>query len=96
MTAPNPPETTPEPSNLYPTQTRLALLRDVDQGIVWRDDRDGQAYLGSGTGGRKASKVTAAVDELLAAGWIEKRLSTSAVYRLTTAGRAVLAKGGAQ
>mgnify|MGYP002624149274 CR=1 FL=1 len=72
-------------ADLYPTPTRLALLRDVDAGRV-ADDTRGDAWL---TVGRSVARVTARVAALAAAGWIE-RPDQGAVWQLTPAGRAVL------
>lgn len=85
---------------LYPTPTRLALLRDVDDGRVSRSIwSSGQSDASSRTGCR----VTAAIEEMSAAGWVvlnPQRWQTADVvtghgyelqyWQLTDAGRAVL------
>jgi len=75
-------------SDLYPTPTRLALLRRVAEGqIVWlaggisRDERDG-------------SRVTARVAEMERAGWITRDFGPWRRWKLTDTGRAVLARHG--
>lgn len=85
--------------DLYPTKTRLALLRDIRDGHViegpvepWAGDVWNTARAETGD---QARKVTARVHELEDAGWVEcgGDLTT---WSLTAAGRAVLeAHGGA-
>lgn len=54
-------------ADLYPTKTRLALLRDIADGKV-ADDPDGTPMLHLGGGER--TKVASATWELESAGWI--------------------------
>lgn len=81
-------------ADLYPTQTRLALLQDVKDGLivadvrsedVWRDERLAGIY-DPMTATR--TKVTARVRELEEAELIQ--LGGNYIYRLTDTGRAVL------
>lgn len=77
-------------SDLYPTKTRLMLLRDV-AGI--HREGDGRSYVHWGDdcycrGGRITRKVTAAMDEMERAGWIAPESPRG--WHLTDAGRAVL------
>jgi hypothetical protein len=76
--------------SLYPTKTRLRLLRDVKAGQVFRDST-GQSYI-SGT-----AKVTSAMYELEQAGWVHlgDHPSGMVVWKLTSAGHVVLESGGA-
>lgn len=82
--------------NLHPTPTRLALLRDVADGLVmedpateviWRDDRLGGFY---DPNTATCTRVTAKVRELENAGWVE--LGNLATYRLTETGKRILAE----
>lgn len=70
---------------LYPTPSRLALLRDIDAGHVW--STAGAAY--SGASGR-TRRVNTAVQEMRQAGWVEALYGQ---WKLTDAGRTVLAGG---
>jgi hypothetical protein len=78
----------------YPTKTRIALLRAVADGEVWRY-RNEQDYLSE-----PHRKVTARMAELTAADWVELVEPRSKIarelryrqWRLTDAGRAVLAR----
>ena len=80
---------------LFPTKTRLALLRDVARNLVWGDD--GDVLAATGDGGRR--KVTVQVADMCRAGWVRPgglRGDRRRPYELTDAGRAVLdADGGA-
>jgi len=73
----------------------LARLRsDLDAALVWRNDHDGRAYRGSGNPpGATPPDITADVDALEQAGWIEKRLPSSAVYQISDAGHEALTRG---
>jgi len=74
-------------ADLYPTPTRVALLRNVDAGHVVdgiTDETRGDTWLTT-----SVTKVTARVAELAAAGWVELP-DRDHVWRLTPAGRAVL------
>jgi DNA-binding transcriptional regulator PaaX len=71
--------------DLYPTPSRLALLRDVDAGHVW--STNGAAF--NGASGR-TRRVNTAVQEMRQAGWIEAQYGN---WRLTDRGHAVLAGG---
>jgi hypothetical protein len=72
-------------ADLHPTKTRLALLGEVDAGRVFRD-RIGNSYI---SGDRK---VTAAIAEMAAAGWVTIPEDVDLPYwSLTDAGRAILA-----
>lgn len=74
-------------SDLYPTPHRLALLRAVAKGRVFRDVI-GDSYISAGR------KVNASLREMTAAGWVElgPRLVPSdlAYWQVADAGRAVL------
>jgi hypothetical protein len=76
-------------SNLYPTPTRLALLREVAAGNVIEgitEETDGHTWLvDPETGDRR--KVCARIEEALKAGWV---VQDEAFWRLTRTGRAVL------
>ena len=85
--------------SLYPTKTRLALLRDVADGIVYQSllsENRGHCYADAGgPSGRR--KVTAAVAEMQRVGWVRFAIPGrwSCHLELTDAGRAVLdAHGG--
>lgn len=89
-------------SDLYPTKTRLALLRDVADGVVWgrrSAGRDANWNAWRGVTGR----VTASIREMERVGWVKlgrpesPSFYASRPYELTDAGRAVLdAHGGAR
>jgi hypothetical protein len=69
------------------------LQRDLDESLVWRNDHDGRAYRGPGNPpGETPPDITADVDALERAGWIEKRLPSSAVYRISDAGHEALTR----
>lgn len=70
---------------LYPTPTRLRLLREVDAEEIIRRSDDGASVDLDGY------RVTAKVAELAAAGWVEL---DGSVWRLTAAGREVLDAAG--
>jgi hypothetical protein len=72
------------------------LRTDLDESLVWRNDHNGRAYRGSGNPNTRATPpdITADVDALEHAGWIEKRLPTSAVYRISEAGHEALTRAG--
>jgi hypothetical protein len=80
-------------AGLFPTPTRLALLRDVDAGRV-------QMYTDRHTYLDAWGVLDARISEARAAGWVELDEPTLAhrrPWRLTDAGRAVLAaRGGAR
>ncbi len=87
--------TTDEPARTADLVEVLARLRsDLDEALVWRNDHDGRAYRGSDNpqAGTTAPDITADVDALERAGWIAKRLPSSAVYRISDAGRDALAR----
>lgn len=73
-----------------PTRAERTLLGAVNRCLVWRSVLTGRAYSGSGRAGKMPPEITGEVDVLIAAGWIEKRSPTSAVYRLTESGREAL------
>jgi hypothetical protein len=75
-------------SDLYPTKTRLRLLRDADADRVRSEH--GNIIATDHDGGRRT--VNAAVEELCVAGWVEPGEVRGARrrYDITDAGRAVL------
>lgn len=78
-------------SDLYPTPTRLRLLRAVSLGEVFRDHRDDDWLV---YGDPVADKVTARIEEMRSAGWCEL-VATPArqwagKWQLTDTGQAVL------
>lgn len=88
--------------SLYPTKTRLALLQDVADGVVsehYPFHRHSPPYTdvdrGLGASPRWV-KVTARIEEMRRAGWVETPASNgfsmrlSSRWQLTDAGRAVL------
>lgn len=84
-------------ADLYPTKSRLALLRGIGRGeVAAYPHYEGSAvdYYWDGDGGGR--KVTGRVDEVLRAGWVEKgrAFGNDRQYawsmRLTEAGRKVL------
>jgi hypothetical protein len=75
--------------DLYPTKTRLALLRDVGAARVYYAE-SGQIM--RNTDGRFPLRATVAVKELERAGWVH--LGKNGTYELTTEGGEVLAGGG--
>jgi hypothetical protein len=86
----------PDPTALYPTPTRLALLRDVQAGQIRRvTPRERDPYVMHFT----SYRVTAQVAEVEQAGWVEldpddlEEAGPFQIqhYRLTAAGRKVLA-----
>ncbi len=83
-------------SELYPTKTRLDLLRTVNAGDVMEgltEDTQGHTWLTSYTD--PARKVCARIAEAEAAGWVELN-EPNPVWALTDAGRAVLDAHGGQ
>lgn len=84
----------PEPSLLYPTKTRLALVRAVANGQVatdvTADDDLIWLYPNYPTEHDTRRRVTHDVRELERAGWVEED-QAGVFWRLTGAGRAVLA-----
>lgn len=82
-------------TGLYPTKTRIALLRAVEDGKVtwWPEGTPGPwSSLDPGTGWRK---VDSRINELEAAGWAAKPsapIGGRHVWQLTDAGREVLAQ----
>lgn len=72
-------------SDLYPTPTRLDLLRQVDAGHVFKDSI-GDSYISAG------AKVNARIRELLLAGWVVlgARVRGLLYWEPTPVGRAVL------
>jgi len=78
-------------SELYPTKTRLALLRAVEAGDVWAGTRDDSTQIDmfwvDPQPPHDSVKVTARIDEFHRAGWLsDEDLKPS----LSDAGRAVL------
>lgn len=77
--------------SLYPTKTRVQLLRDVDAGLVMNDIRnqviDGRVVLIAPKDGFEQT-VTARIAELEKAGWAEED-EDGINWRLTAAGLAV-------
>jgi hypothetical protein len=82
-------------SDLYPTPTRLALLRAVVAGEIWQNSNGESVETDSDVLGVSdpVRRVTAAVHEQQRAGWIELvELKYGAKqWQLTDEGRAVLA-----
>jgi len=80
---------------LYPTRTRLALLSAVEAGDVLEGitpDTEGHTWLTFDDGTRPL-KVCARIQEAERAGWVECPPEALPFWRLTDAGRAVLAAG---
>ncbi len=75
-----------EPTQLYPTPTRLLLLADVRDLKVYSDG-DGTAWLDLGD--EPPARVTAAVREFEQAGWIYMPDDTNG-WRLTQRGLDIL------
>jgi hypothetical protein len=79
-------------SDLYPTKTRLALLEDVRDGLVYEESLPGGRYVRSAPTGY----VTARVIEMLRAGWVEQRSAPGDKWRkqmrLTAEGERILAE----
>jgi hypothetical protein len=75
-------------SDLYPTKTRLGLLRDAAAGRVRSEH--GNIIATDSDGGRRT--VSAAVEELCVAGWLKPGEVRAArrQYDITDAGRALL------
>lgn len=78
-------------SELYPTPTRIQLLRDVQDGRVLF--RGGDSWCEWQVEGRHPTKVTFTVKQVAAAGWIQRQPATPFRWDLTDAGRQIL--GGA-
>lgn len=82
-------------SDLYPTKTRVQLLMDVADGLVVADARSETIWRDETLAGfydpltATRAKVTARARELEDAEWIQ--LGRNYTYKLTDAGRAVLA-----
>lgn len=79
-------------SGLYPTPTRLALLRDVAAGNVLdgvTPETDGHTWLVVAP--FVPLKVCARIQEMDAAGWVERG---EPFWRITEAGTVVLAANG--
>lgn len=82
-------------ADLYPTKTRLALLRNVQLGLVFRNGTDPESYLTSGSGsGANRRTVTDRIAELCRAGWAEpgpqNQHDRLRPYQITDLGEAVL------
>lgn len=77
-------------NDLYPTKTRLALLRDVSRAAVYIAE-SGHIMRQAGFGDRFPTRATAAVKEMERAGWV--RLGRNDTYELTNIGRELLAGG---
>lgn len=76
--------------DLYPTKTRLALLREVADGRIMLG-AGGIAYGGPCYSVVTGRTVTARIAEMFHAGWVEPAEGTEGGYwSLTDAGRAVL------
>lgn len=75
-----------EPTKLYPTPTRLALLADVAAGRVI-DDADFAPHLDLPDGG--TARVADAIWEMERAGWVEQ-VRVDHVWSLTIVGTDVL------
>lgn len=81
-------------SDLFPTKTRLALMRAVAAGHVLQlpDEERGDLATFDTTDaeiGAPARRVNARAAELERAGWV-RLMADDVTYRLTDAGRAVL------
>lgn len=82
-------------ADLYPTPTRLALLRHVAAGRVHKHTHDGNSTANAGW-----TRVTARIAEAEQAGWVELEqadhlgASPLRLWRLTAAGRAILDQHG--
>jgi hypothetical protein len=75
-------------AELYPTKTRLALLRAVlAENVVDGPDEHGQIHAWEIDPPYAPRKVNSRINELKAAGWVAEHRNT---YRLTPAGRRVL------
>lgn len=82
-------------TDLYPTKTRLALLRDVEVGEVWQNSGNGHSTT-PGTIGDDTEPlvvVTSRIAEQEQAGWVHLFEHTTGAkqWQLTDAGREVLA-----
>ena len=79
-------------SRLYPTKTRLALLEDVRDGLVYEEVFGPGRYVRS----EPTGYVTARITEMRRAGWVEQRSEPNDKWRkqmrLTPAGERVLAE----
>lgn len=74
-------------ADLYPTPTRLALLRQIDAREVWSSLRDDVIRTQFGQG----RVVTAAVNEMWRAGWVEPVVGPiGTLWTVTDTGRDVL------
>jgi hypothetical protein len=74
------------PEDLYPTKTRLALLRDIADGKVC-DGADGAPHLDIGDG--ETARVADAVWAMERAGWVTQP-SDRLLWELTATGHIVL------
>lgn len=68
---------------------RTAVLEAAKRELLWQNQA-GRWFIGSGTSAIRAPDVTDEAGAALADGQIERRFATSAVFRLTDAGRAAL------
>lgn len=77
-------------ASLYPTPTRLALLADIDAGLVYAEANH---WWHKST----AYRLDAQIRDMDEAGWLEAiqhpEMSTRLLARLTPAGRAVMERG---
>lgn len=86
-------------ARLYPTPTRLALLRAVERGVVLQlpdEDRGDLATFDTSGAehGEPARRVTASIGLLERANWVHLDVC-SVTWRLTDLGRAILSEAGA-
>lgn len=77
-------------SDLYPTPTRLVLLREVDAGNVIDGINDDHAYLLDEPG--EPRKVCARIAEAERAGWVFYDDANPPYWQLTVLGRSILAR----
>lgn len=77
--------------SLYPTPTRLALLREIDAENVTDGAEDDETYLIDPDPPYDSRKVTARVDEMQRAGWCDLDDRRPYLWVLTQPGRDVLA-----
>jgi hypothetical protein len=77
-----------EVNGLYPTKTRLALLRSVDERRVYEFEGDAYDEV-------SGSKVSARLRELIAHDWVSAaRFGSTTSYRVTNFGRRAMNGGG--
>jgi len=78
-------------ADLYPTPTRLALLQDIADGLVYKDPYDTSPRYEVASPHRN---VTARVKELIGAGWAVQRSEPGDMWRkqirLTASGEQIL------